>query len=111
MCGPISSSGGGLVAAIAPGLPGRASTGLSWPSSGMSRRLRRRLERPQSKKKGGKGVLSYYYMHDEDAGSGRRGAICGTLRRMNGGDSHVFAVNGLIRSVIAQHLRMSIKVN
>jgi hypothetical protein len=43
MCSPISSSGGGLVAAIAPGRPGRASAGLWWPSSGMSLRLRRRV--------------------------------------------------------------------
>jgi hypothetical protein len=44
-------AGGGFVAAIAPGRPGRASAGFSWPSSGMSRRpvaaevRRRRLHR------------------------------------------------------------------
>ena len=43
MCSPISSSGGGVVAAIAPERPGRASAGFSWPSSGMFHRLRRRV--------------------------------------------------------------------
>jgi hypothetical protein len=56
MCGPMSSTSEGLAAAIASGgrvagrapRAGRASAGLSWSSSGMSHRLRRRVEGPQA---------------------------------------------------------------